>query len=290
MTHVGVVVRDMEAAARGYADIFGIPVPAIQTVTSVQPDGSKADIKVAYVPLPNFSIKIAQPITETGPVHNHLEQFGVGVEHLAFSIDTDLDEMRTALVHKDGRWTGGEEGGDYALVDFRQRLGTALEIVQRPTPTSAPGSEETGLFGGRLLRHVGLAVRDVDAMIASYADIVGTPLTQATRFPPEPGPFPFPPELGWNADAHVMVTQPQHSGIGIELIQSIGAPTPWSDFVEKQRGPAIQHLAVGRGSLSREDWLRIGQEKGGKWTNGGPPPDGTFAYLDFSETLGLTFE
>ena len=291
MTHVGVTVRDIEAAARGYADIFGIPVPEIQTVTSVQPDGSTADLKVANVPLPNFSIQLLQPITESGPVHDHLEQFGIGVDHLAFSIDSDLDQMRVALVQIGGRWTGGEQGGGYALIDFRERLGAAIEIVRGvPPATSNAPSEETGLFGGRPLRHIGLAVSDVDETIAAYADVLGTARTQATRFPPEPGPFPFPPGIGWNTDAYVMVTQLQHSGIGIELIQSIGGPTPWTDFVEKQRGPAIQHLAVGRGSLSREDWLRIGQEKGGKWTNGGPPPDGTFAYLDFSEILGLTFE
>jgi hypothetical protein len=60
--------------------------------------------------------------------------------------------------------------------------------------------------------------------------------------------------------------------------------------VRKFGGPEVQHIAVGRGSLSRDEWLRIGQEKGGKWTNGGPPPDGTFAYLDFASTLGLVFE
>ena len=50
------------------------------------------------------------------------------------------------------------------------------------------------------------------------------------------------------------------------------------------------HIAVGRGKLGREEWLKVGQEKGGKWTNGGPPPSGTFAYLDWTDTLGIVIE
>ena len=49
----------------------------------------------------------------------------------------------------------------------------------------------------------------------------------------------------------------------------------------------IMHIAVGRGNIPRDEWLRIGQEKGG-WTNGGA--DSFFAYLDWSDTLGLVIE
>ncbi len=48
------------------------------------------------------------------------------------------------------------------------------------------------------------------------------------------------------------------------------------------------HIAVGRGNIPRDEWLRIGQEKGGTWTN--DCSDSFFAYLDWRDTLGLVIE
>src|SRR5262245_3425571 len=58
LTHLAVATPNVEATARRYADLFGIPVPQIRTVTLDLPNGSKADIKVANVPLPNFRIEL----------------------------------------------------------------------------------------------------------------------------------------------------------------------------------------------------------------------------------------
>ena len=155
-------------------------------------------------------------------------------------------------------------------------------------------AERVGQAGADVLVRVNqplrLAVRDVEAAVAGFAEVLGLAPTEPILFPPQPMPFPFPPGL-WDPDSKVRVATLQLANIGLELIEPVGGPNPWTDTLDKQRGNAIQHLSVGRGEMDRASWLRIGQEKGAKWTNGGPDGElGGFAYLDFTETLGLIFE
>ena len=290
-THVGVVVPDIDAALRGYADIFGIVVPEVQEVPVPLPDGSQVPIKRAILRMPGFHIEPIEPLSTSGPFYEHLQTYGMSVHHLGILVDGDVDEMRDVLVAKGGTLTAGANGV-FAYIDFRERLGTTIEIQPSSANINdppAPGPQ-TALFGGRPVGHIGFAVRDIDDAIQAFVDILGLASTEPITFPPQ-GLFPFPPDLGWDASSHVRVTQMRLANTGLELVQPVGGPKPWTDTLEKQRGNALQHLALGRGELSREDWLRMGQEKGGKWTNGGPNGElGGFAYLDFTETLGLIFE
>ena len=156
----------------------------------------------------------------------------------------------------------------------------------RPAMPAAP-TTQTGLFGGQPVSHVGFANIDASASIKKLVEVFGMPSAEARRFPPS-GQFEYPPDMKWNRDGAVMTAMLRQGTIGVEVIQGIGEPNPWSHQIEKQKGVSLMHIAVGRGSIARPDWLRIGQEKGGKWTNGAP--DGNFAYLDFTDTLGLIFE
>ena len=292
VTHVGVAVPDIDAALRAYSDIFGISVPDVQVVPISLPDGSQAETRRALVMMPGFHIEVLEPISESGPIYEHLQTYGLGVHHLGIIVDRDVDEVRDAMVQKGGTQTAGISGL-YAYVDFRERLGTTLEIQPTGANINGPATAgpQTGLFGGRPVGHIGFAVRDVEAAIEAFVDVLGVAPAQPMEFPPPPMPFPFPPDLGWDVNSHVRVTLLSLANAGIELIEPVGGPNPWTDTLEKQRGNALQHLALGRGEIEREEWLRIGQEKGGKWTNGGPNGElGGFAYLDFTETLGLIFE
>jgi len=291
ITHLGVAVRDIDTTARKYADLFGIPTPDVRTVMLDLPNGSKAELKVANVAMPDFRIELDQPVTSAGPVYEHLQKYCLSVHHLGISIEGSVDEMRTELVRKGGKWTAGSPGGTFAYVDFRERLGTTIEIVKQTAPPGATpaAAAPTGLLGGRRVSHIGLAVKDINETMNAYVEILGVKPVPVNKYPPS-GSMPFPPGHKWDPNASVLTNMLRFGRIGIELIQSVGSPTPWTETWDKQHGLAIQHVAVGRGPLSREEWLRTGQEKGRKWTNGGPPPEGTFAYMDFSESLGLIFE
>lgn len=292
VTHLALAVRDIDATARKYADLFGIPAPEVRTLSVDLPGGSREELKVATIPMPDFRIELNQPVSKAGPVYEHLQKYGLSVHRLGLSIDGSVDEMRAELVKKGGKWTGGTQGGAFAFVDFRERLGATLEIRRQTASASAAlaPAAPTGLFGGRRVSHVGLAVKDFNETVNAYVEILGVkPPATANKFPSS-GAFPFPPGHKWDPNTRVLTNMVRVGRVAIEWIQSEGSPTPWTQSWQDQKGLAITHIAVGRGDIPRDEWLRIGQEKGGTWTNGGPAPEGTFAYMDFTDSLGLIFE
>lgn len=291
LTHLGIVVSDIEKAVRGYADIFGMDVPAIKPISYDLPNGKKFEAKTAYVPLQNFYLQILQPTSKSGLLADHLNKYGPGVWSLGVGVDANIDAVRQELVAKGGKWTAGKKGGAYAAVDFRNSpMGTTLLIGPSARPEMAAVPTETkGLFGFRL-SHVGLANTDASASVKKFVEVLGLKPNEPRRYPPQ-GPFPYPPNM-WTDNGSVLTCMLAAANkVNIEIIQGVGEPNPWSHHIKHHGGVSIMHIAVGRApKMSREDWLRLGQEKGGKWTNGGPPPTGTFAYLDWSESLGLVIE
>ncbi len=289
VTHLVVVTPDIGKTAKGYGEIFGIPTPEVREVAYDLPNGKQEKAKVAYVPMPNFYIAIAQP-TGSGPMRDHLKKYGLGLWALGVGKDGPVDAIVADLEARGGRRTGGKKGGNVAWVDLRHTPFAATLIVAptaRPEMPAAP-AEQTGLFGGLKLSHVGWANTDVVASAKMIADIFGMKPVEPRRFPPK-GPFPYPPGL-WTEDGSVQTAMLFQNGVGLEVIQGVGEPNPWSAQIKKQQGSSLMHIAVGRGKFEREEWLKKGQAMGGKWTNGGPPPTGSFAYLDWTDTLGIVIE
>ena len=303
ITHLGIVVPDVARVAAGYADAFGEDVSPIRTIALDLPNGKKAQVKVAYVPLPNFYLEVLEPVTKAGPIYEHLQKYGRGVHHFGLGVDQHVDAVRATLEQRGGKWTAGKKGGSLAYVDFRQSpLGATIEVgpSARPDMPAAP-SKETSLFGGKRLGHFGFCVTDIDASLKGYTELLGLTRVEPRRWPPEgtlmdnPSMGPaFPPGNKYDPDSYVRTMMMQAKGVdgktfGFELIQPIGGATPWGDHIKKQKGSSINHIGVGRGAWDRDEWVKAAQAKGAEWTLGGPPPDKK-VYLDFSATLGLTVE
>ena len=289
LTHLVVITPDIAKTSKGYGDIFGIPTPEVQNAEYALPNGKKEKAKVSYVPMPNFYIAIVQP-TGKGPMRDHLKKFGLGLWALGVGKDSDIDAVRVELEGRGGKWTGGTKGGTFAWVDLRHTALGATIIVgpaARPAMPAAP-TVQAGLFGGLNISHVGFANTDAAASAKMIIDIFGMKPIEPRVFPPK-GPFPYPPNM-WTDNGHVLTAMLFQNKIGLEVIQGVGEPNPWSHQIKKQKGISLMHIAVGRGKMGREEWLKLGQEKGGKWTNGGPPPEGSFAYLDWTDTLGIVIE
>src|SRR5262249_38461823 len=131
--------------------------------------------------------------------------------------------------------------------------------------------------------HVGFAASDTAAATGAFAKVLGI-------MPPKVNEYKdsqYPPDSKWNMSAYLRLAFWNQGGTGLEFIESVGGPTPWSEFVKLQKGTAAQHIAINVGTRM-DEMIRDLQAKGGKWTNG--KPGGGYAYLDFQDTLGLVFE
>src|SRR5262249_42778045 len=82
VTHIGVVVADMDAALREYVRVMGFPMPTINRYPIPVPDGRSADFKLATLYMPNFFIEVIQPVNNVGPYYEHLQSQGMSIQHV----------------------------------------------------------------------------------------------------------------------------------------------------------------------------------------------------------------
>src|SRR5262249_39683898 len=139
VTHVGVVVKDMDAAVREYTRVMGFPATKIATFPIPVPDGRKAEFKNAVFYMPNFFIEVIQPTNNVGPYYEQLQAHGTSIQHVGLQApgEGSIDPVRTMLEQQGGRWTLGSKGVAYAYVSF-QTLGTNIEVNRGAS--GAPGN------------------------------------------------------------------------------------------------------------------------------------------------------
>ena len=135
---VAVVVRDVEAKAKAYADLFGLKVPAVH-LTGPQEEshsryrGKPTDgrAKLAFIQLENLSLELIEPVGGPSTWQEFLDAHGEGVHHIAFRIkDTDghiamLAKKGIPLVQR-----GDFKGGVYSYFDGSEKLGMILELLE----------------------------------------------------------------------------------------------------------------------------------------------------------------
>ena len=138
--HIAMVVPDVEAAARGYAEILGIEQPSAQERPNEtrryhgEPLGEGVGLKVARFRLENIEVELIEPIGGPSTWRDMLEQQGPGVHHIAFIVEdsgqtiAELEARGYPAVHTATR----ANGTPLAYVDARHELGALMEILGGP--------------------------------------------------------------------------------------------------------------------------------------------------------------
>ena len=261
ITHVGIVVRDVERSARAWAELVGSAPPAVGTT---QAGGAGGTARVARLRLGNVAVELLQPVGP-GPYRDFLGARGQGVHHVG------LQAAGGAL---------GAAGAGARFIDVRQRLGLLVE-------TMPPAAQER-LFGGRAappvaaslarptcITHLGLVVRDIEQSRQALADLIGVDPPPLRQFDDAAGPAAF--------------TIFNLANASIELLQQLGAGGgAYADFLAAH-GPRAHHVglhlrpAAGGFDLAAQTaWL----ERRGPLAVAG----GGFAYVDLRPLLGLHVE
>jgi methylmalonyl-CoA/ethylmalonyl-CoA epimerase len=138
VTQVAIVTSDIEAKARAWAELLGVPVPDIretglETETQIRYEGqpTPARAKLAFFKLGQVSLELIEPIGRPSTWGDQLDQHGDSLHHIAFRIQgmgetlALLEGQGISLVQK-GEYTGGR----YAYVDGVERLGATLELLE----------------------------------------------------------------------------------------------------------------------------------------------------------------
>lgn len=135
---IGIVVRDIEAKARGWSSILGLPLPSIvettgfeQARTEYHGQPSQARAKLAFFRLGQVSVELIEPIGEPSTWKDQLDAHGDSLHHIAFVVEGMKD--RIAFLHAQGVpliQRGEYTGGRYAYLDGMAALGTILELLE----------------------------------------------------------------------------------------------------------------------------------------------------------------
>lgn len=138
ITQVGIVVGDIEAKARAWSEILGLPMPAIRVTDPVERaqteyDGERtpARAKLAFFDMGQVQVELIEPVDGPSTWRDQLDRHGDSVHHIAFRIQgmgertTYLAGHGIPLVQR-GEYTGGR----YAYFDSTAQLGTILELLE----------------------------------------------------------------------------------------------------------------------------------------------------------------
>ena len=130
ISHVGIIVNDIDKTVRLFEEVFGIMVPKAREVGPLTfptdvPGSANSRVKYTMAKVENLTIELIQPISGPGPHRDHLDKFGQGLQHIAFSVKDPQGAIRY-LQSKGGKRTMS------SYVDLKDQLGFTAEITGMP--------------------------------------------------------------------------------------------------------------------------------------------------------------
>lgn len=121
--HVGIVVKDLDAATATYARHFGLAVD-----TSRGGELPALGIKNAFMPIGESDLEFIQPLTSEGPVAQFAAERGEGTFMLSIEVD-DVAKAAEELRARGAR-VGNPVNG-VAFVSMKSTHGVNLQLIER---------------------------------------------------------------------------------------------------------------------------------------------------------------
>ncbi len=127
IAHIGIAVKDAEAALKLYLEVLGLEPTHTEIVESQK-------VKTVHIPIGDSSIELLESTSPEGVVAQFIEKRGEGIHHIAIEvpdIHATLDKMKTAgfrLIDETPR-----TGANNTLIAFihpRSTNGVLLELCQ----------------------------------------------------------------------------------------------------------------------------------------------------------------
>jgi catechol 2,3-dioxygenase-like lactoylglutathione lyase family enzyme len=145
LAQVAIVVKDIEEASKRYSEILGVPAPnviitepGLDVNMTYKGQPSNAQTKLAFFNLGQVQLELIEPMGGDSTWQEALDRNGEGVHHLAFWVEgmqRSVDFLRGQGIPMIQRGDMGE--GQYAYFDGEEKLGVALELLERKRESRA---------------------------------------------------------------------------------------------------------------------------------------------------------
>jgi 4-hydroxyphenylpyruvate dioxygenase-like putative hemolysin len=136
---IAIVVKDIEAAAKHWAELLGKPVPEIRTTRPgnevkviYRGKPSNGQVKLTFFVLGQVVIELLEPISEGTSWQEFMDEKGEGVQHIGFKVvdavkaSQALEEAGYPVFHQ-GRYDSDD--GTYIYHDTQDALGVVVELL-----------------------------------------------------------------------------------------------------------------------------------------------------------------
>lgn len=141
LSHVSLIVPDLEAAAERLGRVYGLTLGEVYS-------NPQQGVRLAYVELGNARIELMQPLPGNASLRRFLERHPQGgLHHVALTVDS-MAQTCEALATSDVRAVSAPEarnvhGDPIAFIHPRDFLGVLLELeasASAPGPLVPPGA------------------------------------------------------------------------------------------------------------------------------------------------------
>jgi 4-hydroxyphenylpyruvate dioxygenase-like putative hemolysin len=138
VAQIGIIVRDIEATARTYAEFFGMEMPEINWTdipekarTQYRGEPTNARAKLAFMNMGSLQLELIEPDEHPSTWREYLDEHGEGVHHIAFFVKgmkekIELMGSQGMPLVQYGKYTGGR----YAYMDTFPQLKVMLELLE----------------------------------------------------------------------------------------------------------------------------------------------------------------
>lgn len=245
--HVGIVVRDADAALGFYRDALGLPVSADRVIED-------QGVRGVLLPVGDAEIELLEPVREGTGVARFLESRGEGLHHVCLESDDCAADLRAAAAAGVQLIDETPRPGLAGMIGFLHPKSNHGVLIEYATPAEAPHTGPSADALARRIDHIGIVVADIAAAAAAYARHFG---------------FALDPALGGRVEALGIENAFMLAGNAhLEFIRPLGEDGPVASFAaERGEGAFLLSLAVADAEAAvaalRETGARAGAPNGG---------------------------
>lgn len=146
-------------------------------------------------------------------------------------------------------------------------------------------SEPSPGLGTHTVTQIGLVVRDIDSSRQVYADVFGVPIPPVITT--DPLAQAHTEHRGQPSEARAKLAFFKFGQVSIELIEPIGGPSTWQEFLDAH-GEGVHHIAFEIQGMGEKVMYLAG--KGVPLIQSGDYTGGRYAYTDGEPRLGVILE
>lgn len=169
-----------------------------------------------------------------------------------------------------------------------KRYFSLMLLLALPAFSRAGGQEKdalNALLGGGTVTQVGVVVKDIEKSARSYSQVLGVPVPSWELTDPVEKAHTL--YLGQPSTARAKLAFIQLPNIVVELIEPVGGPSTWRDFLET-KGEGVHHIAFEVKDMEKR--LAELKAKGVTLIQRGDYTGGRYCYVDATAQIGLILE